>query len=74
MEEDFYNGRLINKYGLSVVIPTEKDRQRVHDVIYHELCLGKINQHSKERFVNIINKFVHNGAEAVIAGYTVIPY
>jgi Aspartate racemase len=73
MEEDFYKGRLISKYGLEVLIPNEKDRQIVHDVIYHELCLGKINQSSKDQFIRIIDELLDNGAEAVILGCTEIP-
>jgi len=73
MEEDFYKGRLIIKYGLEVVVPDEQDRQIVHDVIYNELCLGEINQSSKDQFVRIIKKLVDNGAEAVILGCTEIP-
>ena len=73
MEEDFYKGRLIKKYGLNVLIPNERDRQIVNDVIYHELCLGKINQSSKSQFIKITDKFVDNGAEAVILGCTEIP-
>jgi aspartate racemase len=73
MEEDFYKGRLIKKHGLNVLIPDDKDRQIIHDVIFHELCLGKINQSSKDKFIRIINKLVDNGAEAVILGCTEIP-
>lgn len=73
MEEDFYKGRLINNYNLEVVIPDSWDRQIVHDVIYNELCLGEINQSSKEQFIRIINRLVNNGAEAVILGCTEIP-
>ena len=73
MEEDFYKGRLIKKYGLDVLIPDAKERQIVHDVIYHELCLGKINQSSKDQFIKIIKNLVDNGAEAVILGCTEIP-
>jgi len=73
MEEDFYKGRLIDKYGLDIIIPNDTDRQIVHDVIYHELCLGKVNQSSKDQFIRIINKLVDNGAEAVILGCTEIP-
>jgi len=73
MEEDFYKGRLIKKYGLDVLIPNENDRQIVHDVIYQELCLGKINHSSKEQFIRIINNLVKDGAEAVILGCTEIP-
>jgi aspartate racemase len=73
MEEDFYKGRLINKYGLEVVIPNDQDRQIVHDVIYDELCLSEINQSSKDQFIRIIKNLVDSGAEAVILGCTEIP-
>jgi aspartate racemase len=73
MEEDFYKNRFINKYGIEILIPDNKDRQIVHNVIYNELCLGKINQTSKGQFIRIINEFVENGAEAVILGCTEIP-
>lgn len=73
MEEDFYKGRLIDKYGLQVLIPNENDRQIVHDVIYKELCLGIVNPESKEKFIKIIKNLVSNGAEAVILGCTEIP-
>ncbi len=42
MEEDFYKTRLTEKFGVEVVIPDEKARETVHNVIYQELCLGKI--------------------------------
>lgn len=73
MEEDFYKGRLIDRYGLQVLIPNENDRQIVHDVIYKELCLGIVNPESKEKFVEIIRNLVSDGAEAVILGCTEIP-
>lgn len=73
MEENFYKWRLIDKYGFNVSIPNEEDRQLVHDIIYNELCLGKINQSSKIQFIKIINKLVNNGVEAVILGCTEIP-
>ena len=41
MEQDFYKGRLQNKFGIDVLIPDDNDRKLVHDVIYNELCLGK---------------------------------
>jgi len=73
MEEDFYKGRLIDKYDLQVLIPNESERQIVHDVIYKELCLGIVNLKSKEKFIEIIKNLVSNGAEAVILGCTEIP-
>ena len=72
MEEDFYKGRLMNKYGLDVIIPNEKDRQIIHQVIYQELCLGNIKKSSKDQYIEIINKLIESGAEAVILGCTEI--
>jgi len=73
MEEDFYKGRLIKRYGLEVFIPDEKARQIVHDIIYKELCLGVIKPSSKDQFKEIIQNLLKNGAEAVILGCTEIP-
>ena len=73
MEQDFYKGRLINNFGLDVIVPNEKDRQIINDVIYQELCLGKINLSSKTQFIRIINELEKNGAQAIVLGCTEIP-
>ncbi|MFX1256187.1 MAG: aspartate/glutamate racemase family protein [Promethearchaeota archaeon] len=73
MEEDFYKGRLIEKYGLEVIIPNAEQRQIVHNVIYTELVLGEIKQSSKEQFKTIIQHLKTKGAEGVILGCTEIP-
>ena len=73
MEENFYKGRLIEKYNLGVTIPDEAERQSIHDVIYKELCLGIVQQSSKNRFKAIIENLSKKGAEAVILGCTEIP-
>ena len=72
MEQDFYRGRLASKFGLDVLIPSQKDRQIVHDVIYRELCMGILNQYSKDQYLRIIGQLGENGAEAVILGCTEI--
>ncbi|WP_319522502.1 aspartate/glutamate racemase family protein [uncultured Desulfosarcina sp.] len=72
MEQDFYKGRLMDKYGLEVLIPGEKDRRLVHEVIYRELCLGKIKPESRQAYADIVDSLAQNGAEAVILGCTEI--
>lgn len=72
MEQDFYKGRLIDNYGLNVQIPDKEDRQFVHDTIYRELCLGKIQASAKIEFLRIIDKFANQGADGVILGCTEI--
>jgi len=72
MEEDFYKGRLIANYNLEVNIPSEEERQVVHDIIYKELCLGKIEEDSKSAYQKIINGLLNDGIEGVILGCTEI--
>jgi len=72
MEQDFYKGRLTNKYDLQVLVPGESDRALVHRVIYKELCLGKIESDSKAEYLRIIDALAAKGAEAVILGCTEI--
>lgn len=72
MEEDFYKGRLSEKHGLSVLIPTDKEREIVHHVIYNELVLGDIKPESRAHYVRIMEQLVQAGAEGIILGCTEI--
>ncbi|MGD1953132.1 MAG: aspartate/glutamate racemase family protein [Leptolyngbyaceae cyanobacterium] len=72
MEQDFYSGRLNQKYGLNVLIPDEHDRKLVHQVIYEELCLGTVADASKTEYLRIIQALSERGAEGIILGCTEI--
>ncbi|GED69316.1 racemase [Brevibacillus reuszeri] len=72
MEQDFYTGRLRDVHGFEVLLPNEEERNSVHEIIYHELCVGVIREESKQRYVQIIERLVEQGAEAVILGCTEI--
>lgn len=72
MEEDFYKGRLSQKYGLTVSVPTTTEREIIHRVIYDELVVGKIEQSSKAQYIDIIEQMIRQGAEGVILGCTEI--
>jgi aspartate racemase len=71
MEQDFYKGRL-EQQGLTVLIPSEEDRDLVHRVIYQELCLGDVHEHSRTEYLRIIEQLHAAGAEGVIEGCTEI--
>ncbi len=71
MEEDFYRGRL-EAAGLAVTVPAESDRGIVHQVIYDELCHGKILEPSRAQFRRIVSGLVQQGCEGVILGCTEI--
>jgi aspartate racemase len=72
MGEEFYKGRLSSRHGLEVVVPDQEDRQLVHDIIYRELCLGKIVTASKRVYQQIIEKLIDKGCQGVILGCTEI--
>jgi len=72
MEQDFYKGCLQAHHGLDVIVPDADDRQVVHDVIYKELVLGRINPESRQAYRAIIARLIGKGAEAVILGCTEI--
>ena len=73
MEEDFYKGRMRERFGIDVLVPDKDERDFIDTVIFAELCLGKMNSSSKTRFKEIIGKLVQNGAEGIILGCTEIP-
>ncbi|MFM4784979.1 aspartate/glutamate racemase family protein [Aeromonas veronii] len=72
MEQDFYKGRLQERFGLAVLVPDETGRERVHRIIYDELCLGEIRESSRAEYLAIIAGLAAAGAEAVILGCTEI--
>ena len=72
MEDDFYIGRLKDKFGLSVITPNKKDREYVHNVIYNELCLGEVKQASRIEYLRIMDDLSSAGAECIIEGCTEI--
>lgn len=72
MKQDFYKGRLTEKFGLEVLIPDDKDCQTVHKIIYEELVSGIIREESRQQYRQIIRRLVDKGAQAIILGCTEI--
>ena len=71
MEQAFYRDRL-EAAGIEVIIPSDLQRNTVHQVIYEELCQGKINPLSREAYLDIVAALAERGAQAVILGCTEI--
>lgn len=72
MEQDFYKGRLTERFGIEVIVPSAPQRDLVHRVIYEELCQGRICESSRAQYIEIINTLHQAGAQAVILGCTEI--
>jgi aspartate racemase len=73
MQEDFYKGRLAERFDITTVVPNQEEIKIVNDVIFKELCLGEIKTSSRDEFVEIIQNLEKNGAQGVILGCTEIP-
>jgi amino-acid racemase len=71
MELEFYRER-IERHNIEVVVPELHDRQMVHDIIYQELCLGKVDDDSREVYLAIIDRLREQHIDGVILGCTEI--
>ncbi|MEM5661017.1 aspartate/glutamate racemase family protein [Bacillus cereus] len=65
MEQDFYKSR-IEEHDIKVIVPSGTNREKVNEVIYTELCLGKIVVQSREYYKRVIEELVQEGAQGII--------
>lgn len=71
MEQAFYRER-VEAHGIQVLIPEAAQRERVHSVIFDELCRGEIRTESKQDYLEIIASLANRGVQGVILGCTEI--
>ncbi|MDB5613662.1 MAG: aspartate/glutamate racemase family protein [Devosia sp.] len=71
MEHGFYAERMA-RHGIEVVVPDCDARGTVHDVIFDELCQGRIRDISRTRYLAIIEAARAQGVDSVILGCTEI--
>lgn len=72
MEQAFYRDRL-KAFGVEALVPAAAERDDVHRIIYEELCRGRIEASSRERYRAIVARAVREeGADGVILGCTEI--
>ena len=72
MEQPFYKQRLIDQFNLEVLVPDSRDRQIIHNIIYNELCQGRILTESKNQYAAIAQRLADQGAQGIILGCTEI--
>jgi aspartate racemase len=73
MQQDFYKGRLEQRFGLQIMVPEVEDQKMVNQVIFEELVVGRFEEQSRINFQNVIQRLIARGAEGVILGCTEIP-
>ncbi|HET7709886.1 MAG TPA: amino acid racemase [Sphingomicrobium sp.] len=59
--------------GIKWEIPDEDDRKLINDVIFDELCLGKVTDESRAAYVTIIDTLATRGCDSVALVCTEIP-
>lgn len=72
MEQDFYRGRLEQRFGMEVLVPGKEERDLVHRIIYEELVHGQIKSESHQVYKKVIKNLVARGVQAVVLGCTEI--
>ena len=73
MAEQFYRDRLKKRFDIDVFVPAEDEQAIVHQIIYDELCRGKIRDSSRQSCLEINKKLIKRGAEGIVLGCTELP-
>ncbi len=73
MEGTFYRKRLLEKFGINTLIPSQNDRNFINHMIYQELAQNQILSTSKQKLLKILSKMQQKGIEGVIMGCGEIP-
>ncbi len=72
MEKPFYREYLASRFGIDTLLPDEPGRDRVHGIIYEELCRGIFREESAAVYLRQIERLAEAGAQGVIFGCTEI--
>ena len=72
MSQRFFRDGL-ERRGITVLVPEPGDQQRIHEIIYQELCRGDIRPGSRRLFQDIAGRLQSRGAEGIVLGCTEIP-
>ena len=73
MEDDFLKGYLERRFGLRITVPGQEDRAEINRIIFEDLCLGRLEDDSRQFFRQCIDRLRENGADGAILGCTEIP-
>jgi aspartate racemase len=72
MQLDFYSAKLVAQ-GIDVMIPAGDDISFINHSIYNEFGAGIFLPATKQRYLEIINELILQGAEGIVLACTEIP-
>ena len=70
MEEDYFKGRLRDKYGLKVIVPEPEEIKMIHRALFAELVKDIVLPETKQMIVDVIGHLADRGAQSLILGCT----
>jgi len=72
MEGSFYEAAL-KANGISLLVPEQAEREKVHEKILAELVLNRFEKSTRDYFIDVITHLYLKGGKGVILGCTEIP-
>jgi aspartate racemase len=72
MDQPFFRDKL-SLFGIETILPNNSGREFIHNSIFSELTKGIFTEETKERYLNIIERLIGEGAEGIICACTEIP-
>lgn len=73
MSQDFIKGRLLERYQVKTVVPTDAEQDAIQRLVYEELSVGVFSDSAKAFFLEVVDSLAAQGAQAVILGCTEFP-
>lgn len=71
MEDGFYASQMA-EHGIDVMVARKDARDRIHSIIFDELCKGKVFEESRVEMLAFIEAAKAEGADSIILGCTEI--
>ena len=63
------------QYDIKAIVPNEKDRQTIHNIIFPNLESGIVLEYEKDTLLSIAEKLIsEHSAEALVLGCTELPF
>jgi aspartate racemase len=72
MENSFFPDKL-SLLDISTILPQQAEREFIHQSIFAELTKGIFTESTKERYLQIIDRLIKDGAEGIVYACTEIP-
>lgn len=71
MQDRFYRDGLAAR-GVATIVPDEEAQNEIHRIIFEELCVGQLQERSKQFYLATMQQLAKQGAQGMILGCTEI--